>query len=212
MATLPLLPLVLAFSFPPESAVSAELLRESPVFPVEAAHDVRPVVLRGEVLFPDGRAAEGAAVVSTAGGLAQVGPDGTFALEIELAFGVEALELTALRSGDGSNWTARRRIEGLGSLGAGEGIPAGTLLLAQTQGCEPGWLPTIGELLLWPQPPLFVYQQGPLANGAASFSIFIPPVPELVGKSFAMQAVIVALNLPVTPLELSNGLVMTVLP
>ncbi len=104
----------------------------------------RRVRLLGNVLFPDGRPAQGAVVVSSAGGLAEVDRDGAFALEVELAEAVETLDLTAVAGVSEGQWTAHRRVEGLGSVGAGHEPPAGTLLLSQGQGCDAGWLPTFG--------------------------------------------------------------------
>ena len=100
------------------------------------------VAVEGRVVFPDGRPAEGAVVVSSAGGLAPVDADGFFRLEVEVAPERAGLELTAVANGQEHSFTARRRIEG---LVPGRTLPIGALHLTQGGGCDPDWLPTFGE-------------------------------------------------------------------
>src|SRR5262245_27133278 len=81
---------------------------------LETAQDALSLVrIEGTVLMPDGTPARGAVVVSSAGGQAAVGEDGSFAFELELGAAAVAVELTALAQAPGGLLIARGRADGL---------------------------------------------------------------------------------------------------
>ncbi len=82
-------------------------------------------------------------MVSSAGGSAAVGDDGSFALELAVDPEALAVELTALANGSGGQLIARRTVD---DLGEGNARHAGTLVLAQSQGCFPDWIPAFGPM------------------------------------------------------------------
>src|SRR6185503_6290703 len=98
-------------------------------------------IVYGNVLMPDGSAAEGAVVVTSAGDEAVVGADGIFTLEVTLPLTAESLEVTAVLE-DGR----------LGTLSADASIPVTlspspmveTLVLAPPSACHSGWVRTFG--------------------------------------------------------------------
>ena len=59
-------------------------------------------VVTGRVYLPDGSPAVGAVVVTSAGGQAVTGADGSFTLAVELPIDVECLEVTAVADATGS--------------------------------------------------------------------------------------------------------------
>ncbi len=102
-----------------------------------------PVVLTGTVLLPNGEPAQGAVVVTSAGGEAVSDADGAFALEIDVPLETASIQVTAVaaaRAGAG-NLVASTRVTLLASLGT---TSVGRLVLASMSSCQPTWLPAFG--------------------------------------------------------------------
>src|SRR6185503_4148795 len=98
------------------------------------------VTLEGFVLGPDGSPAEGAVVVSSAGGRAVTDGAGSYRLEVEVPLDAERVQLTAVGRG-GRNLLASATV----GVSAAPGFArVGTLSLAQGGSCSPSWLPTFG--------------------------------------------------------------------
>ena len=99
--------------------------------------------LVGCVLAPDGRPAPGAVIVSSAGGEAVSGPDGSFELVVELPPEAESVEVTAVASARASRGTlvASARVVPP-SLSSSASV--GVMLLAPSAGCAPHWIRTFG--------------------------------------------------------------------
>ena len=102
-----------------------------------AERESRPLTFEGFVLEPDGRPAEGAVVVSSAGGLAVTDASGHYVLDVGAPLGAESLRITAAGPA-GTNLLASRRID-LSTAPGGEGIDP--LQLAHGTTCVPRWLP-----------------------------------------------------------------------
>src|SRR5262245_28757777 len=100
-----------------------------------------PFVFEGFVLDPDGAPAEGAVVVSSAGGKVVVDESGAYRLEVLVPLDAERVQLTAIGRG-GRNLLASSSV---GVSAASGSAQVGTLSLAQGGSCSPGWLPTFGE-------------------------------------------------------------------
>jgi hypothetical protein len=99
------------------------------------------VVLEGSVLDPEGAPAQGALVVSSAGGRALVDASGRYRLELWLPRAAREVQVTAVGA-SGTNLLSSTRVELAVPL---EVVSVGPLLLSQASGCAPGWLPTFGE-------------------------------------------------------------------
>ena len=98
-------------------------------------------VLTGQVLGPDRAPAEGAVVVTSAGGRAVTGVDGSYEIEFDLPLGADSVQVTAVApSGDGGSLVASARA----SLVPGGWTLLDPLALAATTSCQPSWLPTFG--------------------------------------------------------------------
>lgn len=106
----------------------------------------KPISIEGQVLLPDGRPAAGAVVVSSAGGLAEVGADGQYLLEVEVPLDAEAVQMSAIANGAGGSLSARRTLSVPGPGGTTGTIDAEVLYLSAGSGCSPDWLPTFGGL------------------------------------------------------------------
>ena len=105
-----------------------------------AREDFRSLIFEGWVLEPDGRAAEGAVVVSSAGGKAVTDASGRYVLDVSVPRGAESLQITAAGRA-GTNLLASRSIELSTTVG---GASVDPLQLAQGVTCLPRWLPTFG--------------------------------------------------------------------
>ena len=98
------------------------------------------VAFEGFVLAPDGTPAEGAVVVSSAGGQAITDAGGSFRLEAQVTVEAVSVQITAVGRA-GRNLSASKRVP----LPAAPGpVRVGSLLLAQGGTCSPSWLPTFG--------------------------------------------------------------------
>ena len=94
----------------------------------------------GFVVAPDGTPAEGAVVVSSAGGQAVTDAVGAFRLVTRAAFEANSVQITAVGRA-GANLLASREV----SLHAASGaVWVGPLQLARGSSCTPSWLPTFG--------------------------------------------------------------------
>src|SRR5262245_7092171 len=108
--------------------------------PDDGAGVLLPFVFEGFVLDPDGSPAEGAVVVSSAGGKAVADGCGFYRLEAPVPLDAEQVQLTAVGRG-GRNLLASSKV----GVSAAPGFArVGTLSLAQGGSCSPGWLPTFG--------------------------------------------------------------------
>src|SRR5688572_23239671 len=106
-----------------------------------------PLTVQGWVVDADGAPAEGALVVSSAGGRAVAGVDGAFELQLELpleAPGLHAtvLHVTAVRTAGAATQVGSVRVS---TAQTGPTLALGTLALSSGGTCEPAWLPTFGE-------------------------------------------------------------------
>src|SRR5262245_23892155 len=98
------------------------------------------VVFEGFVLDPDGAPAEGAVVVTSAGGRAVTDLRGRYRLEVEVSPEAGSVQVMAVDAGE-ADLAASTSVE----LGAGSGLVQVELLqLAQGLACQPRWLPTFG--------------------------------------------------------------------
>jgi hypothetical protein len=97
------------------------------------------IVLAGLVVAPDGSPAEGAIVVSSAGGQAVADRNGRYRLEVSVAAGVHRTEVTAVGAASGS-LQASASVE----LSAAAGTVRVPPLTLTAGTCQPGWLPTFG--------------------------------------------------------------------
>ena len=104
------------------------------------ARESEALTVEGFVLDTDGRPAEGAVVVSSAGGKALTDASGRYVLEIEVPLGAESLEVTAAGRA-GTNQLASRRID-LSTTSRHAAVDP--LQLARGVTCLPHWLPTFG--------------------------------------------------------------------
>ena len=106
----------------------------------EARAAARPLVLEGFVLEADGAAAQGAVVVSSAGGKAVTDAAGHYVLEVEVPLDATSLQVTAAGR-TGTNQLASARIDVATTSG---GAALDPLRLARGATCVPSWLPTFG--------------------------------------------------------------------
>jgi hypothetical protein len=100
-----------------------------------------PVVFEGFVLEPDGTPAEGALVVSSAGGEAVTDARGSFRLAVQVSIEAECIQVTSIGRPGGSV-LAGKTVSLSGGAGA---VWVGSLQLALGSACSPSWLPTFGE-------------------------------------------------------------------
>jgi hypothetical protein len=130
---------VLALSLLVPSLGLAQQPLERPCAAVAHGELLVPTVFEGIVLALDGSPAEGALVVSSAGGKAVTDRAGNFRLEVGVPLDAASLQLTAVARG-------ARSLVASTSV-ALPGHPAclrvGTLLLSASS-CAPSWLPTFG--------------------------------------------------------------------
>ena len=101
--------------------------------------------LFGQVLGEDGGPLAGAVVVTSAGGRALSGVDGTFRLELQLAAPAPTLRVTAVH-GSGSQSQAGSRL--LADVQPDVSTGVGTIAMQVGAGCDPSWLPTFGNSTL----------------------------------------------------------------
>ena len=96
----------------------------------------------GFVYGPDGLPAEGAVVVSSAGGSTVTDIQGGYRLQIHAPLGAHRVQLTAVGVGGGSLLASRQL-----TLPWTPGhVQVETLQLAQGGSCDPSWLPAFGGL------------------------------------------------------------------
>jgi len=107
---------------------------------VEAEAPTVPVTFEGHVQSPDGTSAEGALVVTSAGGRAVAGPGGEFRIELALPLDAREVQVSAVHTTSAGTTTASMRVD---TVAAGGVHGIGTLALS-SGGCQPGWLPTFG--------------------------------------------------------------------
>jgi len=108
--------------------------------PDDDAGALLPFVFEGFVLDPDGAPAEGAVVVSSAGGKAIVDGRGVFRLEVQVPLDAESVEFTAVGRG-GRSLLASSNV----GVSAAPGFAqVGRLSLAQGGSCSPSWVPSFG--------------------------------------------------------------------
>src|SRR5262245_22086803 len=99
------------------------------------------VTLEGYVLTSDGSPAEGAVVVSSAGGKAITDAAGRYRLEVDVPLEATSVEVTAVGSA-GRNLAASTRV----ALSAVSPSPiVDPLALTHPPSCSPAWLPTFGD-------------------------------------------------------------------
>ena len=98
-------------------------------------------VFEGFVLDPDGAPAEGAVVVSSAGGKAVADWTGHYRLEVRVPFLAESVQVTAVGRG-GTNRLASQSI----ALSAVPGPTRVDPLVLAVGTCQPGWVPTFGPV------------------------------------------------------------------
>ena len=127
--------ITLASSFGP---VVAEPVQEGGLaFEVE---ERLTLVFEGFVSEADGSPAEGAVVVSSAGGKAVTDPRGRYRLEVLVPIDAQRVQVTAVGRGSQSS-----RASVSVALPLSDPVSVGPLQLAQGNGCSPSWLPTFGE-------------------------------------------------------------------
>ena len=131
----------------------------------------RPVVFEGFVLEPDGAPAEGAVVVSSAGGTAVTDWRGRYRFEAEVPREAESVQVTAAGAA-ATNLAASTSVP---ISAASRFARVEMLQLAQGLACHPRWLPTFGGT----HPPnvnsMTVYDDGSgptLYAGGGAFSQF----------------------------------------
>ena len=107
---------------------------------VTADTDSMTITFEGIVLAPGGVPAEGAVVVSSAGGQAVTDGSGAFALDAHVSVGASSVQVTAVHPSV-SNLVASRRVELAAAAGR---VPLGSLQLSGSSTCNPSWLPTFG--------------------------------------------------------------------
>jgi len=101
----------------------------------------RPLMVRGTAFLPDGTPIESAVIVSAAGGQAVSGPDGSFALDVEVPMEAESLGVTVVASVGGVNYTAST----LANIATHDrAADVGGIVLRVGGDCEPAWIPTFG--------------------------------------------------------------------
>ena len=99
------------------------------------------VTLEGFVLAPGGSPAEGAVVVSSAGGRAVTDVAGNYRLVVEVPFDAASVQVTAVGR-TGTNLVASARVALSGATSTSRVDP---LALSLGSGCPSSWIPTFGE-------------------------------------------------------------------
>jgi hypothetical protein len=89
---------------------------------------------------PDGRPAQGALVVSSAGGKAVANGEGWYRLAVDLPLEATSLQVTAVGAAGRSRLASRS----VGLAGGPGRIAVGPLFLAPGSSCSPSWLPAFG--------------------------------------------------------------------
>jgi len=115
------------------------LSREPGARVAEGEERLVPTVFEGFVLEPDGAPAEGAVVVSSAGGKAVTDQAGNFRLEVGVPLDAESVQLTAVGRG-GKNLVASSNV----ALSAASPLVRVGPLRLSSGNCSPSWLPTFG--------------------------------------------------------------------
>jgi hypothetical protein len=105
--------------------------------------ETAPARFTGRAVLPDGRPVEGAVVVTSAGGKAVSGEDGSFELEVLVPLSAQRLHLTAVAGSGGSSGSLLA--SAVLSAPFGE-ASAGELVLESSASCSPDWIPTFGEM------------------------------------------------------------------
>src|SRR5688572_15469210 len=100
-----------------------------------------PFVFEGFVLDPDGAPAEGAVVVSSAGGRAVADCNGRYRLEARVPVEAESVQISAL--GSTKDLAAGTSVD---VTGASRLVRVDPLALVAGAGCPQRWLPTFGRL------------------------------------------------------------------
>ena len=96
---------------------------------------------RGTYWRPAGGPAEGAVVVTSAGGQAVTNADGSFRLEVRVTPEAMTLQITAVGRGNGDLLATKEIV-----LHAASGpVSVGSLALSRAGSCSASWLPTFGE-------------------------------------------------------------------
>src|SRR5262245_29588913 len=132
---------VLAFGHS-SSAQGAPLVeRDADAARIEEVDAPVPIVLEGFVLAPDGTPAEGAVVVSSAGGQAITDQDGHYRLSVGAPIAAQSVQVTAAGSGSKS-LLATTNVALSPALGP---VYVAPLALAPATTCQPSWLPTFGR-------------------------------------------------------------------
>src|SRR5262245_16654892 len=103
-------------------------------------HPTGLLVLDGIVLAADGSPAEGAVVVSSAGGKAITDGDGSYRLEVDVPREATSVQLTAVGRA-GGNQVASSSVA-LNRTGSTTRVDP--LTLSPGSSCSPSWLPTFG--------------------------------------------------------------------
>ena len=105
-----------------------------------SVHECGSFLLEGVVRGRDGSPAEGAVVVSTAGGQAVTDADGKYRLVGEAPPEAKSIRVTAVGGSDGKLVTSKQ-VMLAGMSGSAQTL---SLQLAQSGSCVPEWLPTFG--------------------------------------------------------------------
>ena len=103
------------------------------------AGELERVTIEGFVLAPDGSPAEGAVVVSSAGGKAVTDASGGYRLVVEVAHAT-SVQLTAVGSAGGKLVASAS----FAPRGAGSSAPVDPLVLGLGASCSPSWVPEFG--------------------------------------------------------------------
>jgi len=105
-----------------------------------------PTVFEGFVLEPDGAPAEGAVVVSSAGGQAVTDVAGSYRLEVDVPLDATSVQVTVVGRAGGNLVASASAALAATPGGIPRAIPVGPLQLARGTSCSPSWLPTFGFL------------------------------------------------------------------
>ena len=106
----------------------------------ESSADQVAYTFEGFVVEPDWTSAEGAIVVTSAGGQAVTDVNGSFRITVEVPVEAETVQLTAVGL-NGKNLVASLPVQVDARF---ELVHLGTLVLAHASTCSPSWLPTFG--------------------------------------------------------------------
>ncbi len=116
--------------------------------PLAAAQHERPepgaptTVIAGRVCTPEGRPAQGAIVVSSAGGRTVTGPDGSYSLAFDLPLDANLVHVIAMQAAGAAKIVGDAEVH-LSNPGGTNA--AGVLRLGQGSSCPPSWIPTFGN-------------------------------------------------------------------